>query len=186
MRPITRSIIEEYTQRIADIEPIEFVNYIKDILIKKNSNLLGLMEYLRLKFPLNEESFSAMCTIIRYAMMKQRDANEIGYMSHQEAPGEIIVSDDVLHYIYTQIEENYTQFIPERIREISENDDEEFMKFVLKVSKIEMDYISRMVTDYVPSFETRIIGYIPMLCVYDMYKDFLEEDFRIFMEKMKE
>jgi len=186
MKPITRDIIAEYTQRIAEIEPIEFVSYTKDILIKKNSNLLGLMEYLRLKFPLNEESFSAMCTVVRYALIKQRDANEIGYMSHQEVPEEIIVSDAIIHYIYTQIEDNYTLFIPERIREISENDDEEFMRFVLKVSKLEMDYISRMVTEYVPSFETRIIGYIPMLCVYDMYKDFLEDGFRIFMEKMRE
>ncbi len=186
MKPITRDIVEEYTQRIADIEPVEFVSYMKDILIKKNSNLLGLMEFLRLKFPLNEESFSAMCTIVRYALVKQKTANEIYYMSHQEAPEEIIVSDDVIHYIYTQIEDNYTQFIPTVIREISDNDDEEFMKFVMKVSSLETDYISRMVTDFVPSFETRIIGYIPMLCVYDMFKDFLEDDFRVFVENSKE
>ena len=185
MKLLTKDVVEEYTSKIENIEPIEFVNYMKDVLLKKNINLLGLMEFLRLKFALNEESFTAMSVIIRYAMIKQKDANEINYMVNREVPKELIVSDDIIHYIYSQIEDNYTRFIPKIVREISENDDSEFMKFVLTVSRLEIDYISRIVKEYIPSFETRIVGYIPMLCVYDMYKNFLENDFLIFLEQMK-
>ena len=185
MKPITRDIIKEYTQKIAEIEPVEFISYMKDHLVKKNAKLLGLMEYLRLKFPLSKESFSVMCTIIRYAMARQKSNDEIRCMAFQEQAKELIVSDDIIHYIYNQIEKNYQQFIPKRMNEVSNDGDDEFMQFVMKAANLEMDYISRMVTDFVPSFETHIVGYIPMLCVYDMYKEFLERDFLIFIEKMK-
>jgi len=186
MKPITKSIIDEYKEKIVNIEPVEFVSYMKDSLVKKNSKFLGLMEYLRLRFPLSIESLSVMCTIVRYAMVRQRNNNEIRYMAFQERSEELIISDDIIHYIYCQIYKNYEQFIPKRMREVSDNGDDEFMSFVMKISELEMDYILRMTTCFVPSFETRIIAYIPMLCVYDLYKDFIEKDFTIYMDRIKD
>ena len=175
MKPITKTIIDEYKEKMAKIEPVEFVSYMKDSLVKKNSKLLGLMEYLRLRFPLSIESLSVMCTIIRYAMVKQKSNNELRYMVFQERTEELIISDDIIHYIYCQINKNYEEFISKRMKEVSDNGDDEFMSFVMKISELEMDYISRMTTEFVPSFETRIIAYIPMLCVYDLYTDFIEK-----------
>jgi len=185
MKPLTKTIIDEYIQKVAIIEPIEFVTYMKDYLIKKNAGLLGLMEYLRLKLPLGQESFAVMCSIIRFAMLKQKDNNEILYMVHQEIPKELVVSNDVLCYIYDQIENRLTQFIPSIMDEVSNNDEKDFMNFVMIVSKIEAGYISKIVTQFTPTFETCIMGYIPMFCVYDMYKEFLEIDFKTYIEKMK-
>jgi len=183
MKPLTRTTIEEYTQRLSEIEPIEFVAYMKDNLLKENPNLLGLMEYLRIKLSLGQEQLVAMSSIIRYAMIQQKNNNEISYMVYQEAPKSLIVSDDIIHYIYDQIENRYEQFIPMIMQNISNDDEKEFMNFVLKVTKIEMAYSLKLVTEFIPTFETRIIGYIPMFCTYDLYKEYLEEDFKTIIEK---